>query len=310
MAKRRTLSWVGLIVLSSFASTAWAGDPYKSIARKFSRSAEKAGVQRLAVLPFIPMDGSSSSEGINLSECLTTRMARYGRLQVVERRLLKSLLSEHRLGQTGMLDGRDLARIGRMLQAQAVVTGSFITLGNTVQIQARLVHIETGVIIAARRVRFKRNWFPNSKELFSPSSELTVEGVIAEVAAFRKGIKYMPGLAPGPSVARHFKRESDLRDAVAGYDCAAADQRINELEESILGLKTRYWARQARKRNFPRERLKKVGSRIPDPQLRARFYQLLSNAIIQNLPPLTPYEVKRFTTADSEAFILNLSCGS
>lgn len=283
------------------SSSAWAGNGFKAIAKEISKAAKKAGMERVAVLPFIPADGSSSHDGWSISEKLTTQVVRGGQVQAVERSLLKQLMDEQQLGQTGILEQSMLKKIGKVFAVEGVITGSFVTLGSEVVVQARLINVETGVIIMASERRAAREWFDSFHaatdsrtslaSLWVPVPELTVEA---------------PPLPPSlPN-----ERWDGLRDSLADDSCANAAERVDTLNKQILDLKARYWALRLKK-GVPISGLRhNPGSEITDPLLKKELYDRMKAWYTQeNIPELAPYEVKRFVYLDSKAFSLYRQCG-
>ncbi|MFH1725776.1 MAG: FlgO family outer membrane protein [Elusimicrobiota bacterium] len=330
MSPIRTFSGVFLICLG-LAAEGWAAEGLKSAAKRLSRAAEKAGVERVAVTPFVPLDDSDAGEGLALSERLTTRLARSGGPLVIERAMLPAVLEEHALGLTGLLDPAGLRRLGRMQQAEAVIMGSFVTLGNTLEANVRLVDIESGVVLEARSFRTRRTHY-GRRDVFPSPEAITAEESVREVLAFQRGEErrsedddassYISGprrpmserLLTRPAADGTFEadpaRMPDLRDALAEEQgCVGASERIDTLQESILELKARYWALQAGKKGFSAKSLAvKPGAVIQDSRLRERFGRLLERAVRAGSPPLTMSEVKRFVSADRRAFQLYLRC--
>ncbi|MBI4248862.1 MAG: hypothetical protein HY611_05110 [Elusimicrobia bacterium] len=276
----RAIVWA--VIVSLIGEAAWAGG-YETLAKKLSRDASKAGVERLAVLPLVAMDGSDTQEGRYIAEQLTTQMALYGKVKVVERSLMRAVASEQTLAQTGVIDSRSLGQLGRMLQAKAVVTGSYVGLGDYLEIQARIIDIETGVVLSARRLRVEREWFPSRTES-------------APVANGR--------MAASPV---SFQAE-DRRYGVEADKCAPARKKVDELEKGVLDLKARYWVSEFKKNGISADNLKMPGSIITDPKLRLRFYQLLKNAYAKSSPPLDEAEMKWLNAVERKAFVLYYAC--
>ncbi len=283
-AKARTGAAVCVLLLAQTALV-WAGGSQKALARGFARLARKAGVSRVAILPFRPLDDSPTAQGRHLAEELTTFLARTGGVQVVERAMLDSVLSEHRLAASGAFGSENLARLGRLLQAQAVVVGTFISFGSTVELNARLIHLESGVVLAAGSKRLKGAQFSDYRRGAPRAQPLT------------RTSRFKPARLAGVS-SPHPKR----------VGCEFAEDRINSLIGSVVNLKARYWAHQVRTSRLPRSTLHKPGQAIPDPALRARFYELADIAAHEQSPPLDMAEIKRFLKADREAFILQFQC--
>ncbi len=86
----------------------------------------------VAVLPFVNSAiGASHAELAPLSkgiaDLLTVELAQNPGIRVVERENLQRLIDEQNLARDGRMDDATAARIGRLLGAKHMVTGSFIT---------------------------------------------------------------------------------------------------------------------------------------------------------------------------------------
>lgn len=291
---------LALAVLLTSAASASA-DPYRGMAKGFSRAAAAAGVTRVAVLPFSAVDGSDGIEGRLQAERLTTQMSRFAAIQVVERSLLQPLMKEQFLGRTGALDAQGLARIGRLAQAQAVLTGTFAALGDTVEVNVRLVNVETGIVLAADQESFDRADAPISL-IFPAPAFLSAEQAVADVVAFQRGETATPQAGVAES-------DPPYRDALSETDCRRASERVDAMEESILTLKARYWAGQATMAGFsPSSLSRQPGAVISDPELRQKFFALLQQYAARPAAALTMSEVQRFTAIDGKAFQLHRTC--
>jgi class 3 adenylate cyclase/Flp pilus assembly protein TadD len=85
-------------------------------------------------------------------ECLmlniTSRLQEEGRIQIVERALLDTLLEELKLGSSALADPELALRVGRIVAARLVVTGSITRYGNNLQVALRLIDPETTAVKA------------------------------------------------------------------------------------------------------------------------------------------------------------------
>ena len=86
----------------------------------------------VAVLPFVNSAiGAANAELAPLSkgiaDLLITDLGMNPGIRVVERENIQQLLDEQRLAQDGRVDDATAARIGKLLGAKHMVTGSFIT---------------------------------------------------------------------------------------------------------------------------------------------------------------------------------------
>ncbi|MEW6582939.1 MAG: FlgO family outer membrane protein [Actinomycetota bacterium] len=273
-------------VMMATAATARA-DGYRTMARELASQAKRAGVMRVAVLPFEPADGGSPRDGWNISEKLVTQLVRTGKVQALERSMLRALLSEQRLGQTGALDPATLKRIGRVLSADGIVTGSFTTIGREVEVNARLINTETGVIVAASERRAGRDWFdlPN---LFVPAPEFSVAA---------------------PEIVEEGESAFAMRDALTDEGCDDAAARVDRLENDILDIKARYWALRLKKGLDLASLKTNPGSTITDPELKQQFYDRMNAWYAQpRVPPLDAAETKRLVAVDGQAHALHKQC--
>ncbi len=106
---------------------------------------------KIAILELDFLQRSSRSEplGRMVSEFLTTSAANTGAFSIVERSLLNKVMKELELEQSGLVEESQAREIGRMVGADAVLTGSVSKLGSSMRIDARLINVETGKIMAA-----------------------------------------------------------------------------------------------------------------------------------------------------------------
>lgn len=112
---------------------------------------------KVAVLDF-QTEGNFEDKDVGkiVAEWLTTGLVEAGRFEIVERRLLKKIIDEQKIGASGLVDRDSTARLGRVLGVQTVVSGTVIKLDNSVEINARLLNVETGTILAAEKIRSQR----------------------------------------------------------------------------------------------------------------------------------------------------------
>lgn len=275
------------LLLAAAAEPARSSDAMRGLGRELADAARAAGLNRVAVSRIDSSRGSDNGEGAQLTERLTTALVRSGKVQAVERSLLPKLMEERSLGRTGALEA-GAAGGERLARVDGVVMGTYRASGKVVRLVLRVVDYKSGVIVGAVEGELEREG----------------EAVVADMDPFD---------VPVPVIKGKFDFEVDAaRDAVAdtASRCANAEARINALEDSILDIKARYWARRLQE-GLPASELKvNPGSTIPDPQLKARFYDALRRAYHEGkVPPLTAAEVTRFVKADGEAYSLHQDCG-
>jgi len=131
-----------LIVLAFFISIPLAANA------DFKRS-------KIAVLDFDLKGAGFETEdmGAIVAEWFITAFVKDGRFDVIERGLLKKILNEQKLGMSGILDETTATKIGKLLGVKIIISGSVLKLQNILEINARIIDVETASIIAAENVK-------------------------------------------------------------------------------------------------------------------------------------------------------------
>jgi len=114
---------------------------------------------KIAVLDFGMIGDKMEPAGIGaiLSEWFTTSIVKSGRFDVVERAMLQKILAEQKLAATGVIDESTASELGKILGVKVIITGSILKLNNSIDINARIISVESGSIIAAESIRGKVN---------------------------------------------------------------------------------------------------------------------------------------------------------
>ena len=119
---------------------------------------DKPGI-KLAVLEFAYTSGKVSDGPVIVQERLTTLLAQDKKLILIERNLLKKVLGELKLQASGAMDEETTKKLGKLLGADAVVTGTLNdTKDGETEINARVVESESGKILAAAAATIRKTW--------------------------------------------------------------------------------------------------------------------------------------------------------
>ena len=113
---------------------------------------------KIAVIEFPDQNKNITGLGRFLSEELTVRLfqtAKFGK--IIERALLYKVIEEHELGLTGLLDEATVKEVGALLGVDAIATGTITDLGEKIRINARLIDIEKGVLLAAGSIGIRKD---------------------------------------------------------------------------------------------------------------------------------------------------------
>ncbi len=110
------------------------------------------------IIAVVDFRNTGGSENLNylektIPENIITRMAKSGRTEIVERARLQDALKEMELGIAGIIDEQSAVELGRAVGANAILLGSFASIGQKIRINARLIEVSTSRIIKAEVVQ-------------------------------------------------------------------------------------------------------------------------------------------------------------
>ncbi len=110
---------------------------------------------KIAVLDFELRGDSFKTKGMGgiVAEWFTTTLVQDGRFEVVERALLQKIVAEQKLGMTGLIDKNSSSQLGKLLGVKTIITGSVLQIQDTIEVNARIINVQTGSIIAAENIR-------------------------------------------------------------------------------------------------------------------------------------------------------------
>jgi len=101
---------------------------------------------RFAVFDFTDGSGSFTAYGKIIGDETFLRLSSLKGIHLLERQRLGAILDEHSLGQSGLLSGETRERLGRVLPADIIVTGSYVFDGDRIRVNGRFTEIKTGEI--------------------------------------------------------------------------------------------------------------------------------------------------------------------
>ncbi|HYL21137.1 MAG TPA: CsgG/HfaB family protein [Gemmatimonadales bacterium] len=117
----------------------------------------------IAVMPF-DNGGSYGQDKENfdalqkgIAGMLISELAANPAARVVERAEIQKLLDEQNLGATGRVDPQTAAKVGKLVGARYVITGTFIDFYGDFRLDARIVNVETSEIVKVESDRMQRD---------------------------------------------------------------------------------------------------------------------------------------------------------
>ncbi|WP_284694441.1 FlgO family outer membrane protein [Geomonas sp. Red32] len=200
---------------------------------------------KIAVLEFQTQGSTESADmGRIVAEWLVTSMVETGRFDVIERRLLQKILEERKLATSGLVDTQSITQLGKLLGVKTVVTGTVLYFGGAVEINARLISVETGSIVAAETVKSANTSKLN--ELIPQIAEKIVQAFPLEGYVVQRtkskvvlDLGKMHGLKPGMRF-QVFKEGETIRHPKTGEVLEVETINIGELLVTEVKEKTSY----------------------------------------------------------------------
>lgn len=129
----------------------------------------KAGVGKaaLAVFPFSCEEKLRRQRvGFAVSELMSHRFVANANFTVVERGDLNKLLTEQKLQSSGATDSATAVKLGQMLGASALLMGNLNKVDGLYQVNARIVDVQTGEIVASGYTELPVNAFEDDARVY------------------------------------------------------------------------------------------------------------------------------------------------
>lgn len=147
------------LFLTAVFGGAAAAEPFDKLARTLAGPLKDKPAIKLAVLEF-PYAGGKASEGpVVVQERLTTALVQDKKITLIERGLLKKVMGELNLQASGSFDEETVRRLGKLLGADGIVTGTLNDIKeDKTEINARVVDTESAKILSAAALTVKKTW--------------------------------------------------------------------------------------------------------------------------------------------------------
>ena len=122
----------------------------KSLSVAMAENIANAGKKMIAVVDFTDLQGNVTELGRFLAEEFSIALAGAGKgFEVVDRTHLKSIIAEHKLSSTGIIDPQTARKLGQIAGVEAIITGTITPFGDSVRLSVKVLATDTAKIIAA-----------------------------------------------------------------------------------------------------------------------------------------------------------------
>jgi TolB-like protein len=141
-----------------FAPSFCAGQDVKDLSPQLSSAITKSGRKTVAVVDFTDLQGCVTEFGRFLAEEFSVALATgSGGFEVIDRTNLKTLLQEHKLAATGIIDPQTARKVGEIAGVQALVTGTVTPLGDSVRLSVKVLDAQSAKIVGGVSADMPRN---------------------------------------------------------------------------------------------------------------------------------------------------------
>jgi TolB-like protein len=122
----------------------------KALSATMAENITKAGKNRIAVVDFTDLQGNVTELGRFLAEEFSVALLGAGQgFELVDRTHLQSLLKEHKLSTTGLIDPATARQLGQIAGVDALVTGTITPFGESVRLSVKILDASTAKLIGA-----------------------------------------------------------------------------------------------------------------------------------------------------------------
>jgi tetratricopeptide (TPR) repeat protein len=122
--------------------------------------------KKIAVAGFSYSDGRDSHDGGVVAERITTELVKAKKFKVIERKEIEKVFEELKLQRSGAIDPNSAKEIGKMLGADWLVVGTLTELPDKhLELNTRLVSVDSGEILTATSGRLKKDWLNEYRKI-------------------------------------------------------------------------------------------------------------------------------------------------
>lgn len=194
----RTGSYSLLFLLVVSSAPAWAVDLREGLdqmAAQLAKGAPEGKQFRVAVADFPDLQGVISDLGRFIANRLTTRLVQNPKFSVIERQRLNQVLGELKFSISDLVDPNKAKQLGRMVGVEGLVVGAVSDLGNQVDIDARMIEIESNKMLLGATITISKD--PTVTALLERGREMSAP---PSIGGGPMGSPMIAAPAPGVSV--------------------------------------------------------------------------------------------------------------
>ena len=142
-----------LLVMGIYSPLSFAYErEIENISSLMLNSIAKSGKKAIAVVDFTDLQGNVNELGRFLAEELSGTMANAAQgMDIIDRNHLKSIMAEHKLSMSGLLDPNTVKKVGQISGAEVLVTGTITPFGDSIRVACKAIDTGTARVIGSAK---------------------------------------------------------------------------------------------------------------------------------------------------------------
>jgi TolB-like protein len=122
----------------------------KTISTTLAEGISKGDKRTVAVVDFTDLQGNITELGRFIAEELSVNLTAMAKgFEVIDRIHLKSILTEHKLSLSGLVNPETVKQLGKIAGVDAIVTGTITPFGDSIRVSVKVITTDTAKIITA-----------------------------------------------------------------------------------------------------------------------------------------------------------------
>jgi TolB-like protein len=237
MPRPSQLTYLAILAVASTLTIDAQQNELRSMADGLAGDIAASGKKAIAVVDFVDLQGNTTELGRFLAEEFSVALLRTHKgFEMIERTHLKSVLNEHKLATTGLIDPATAKKLGQMIGADALVTGSMTPFSESIRVTVKVIATDTARIVAADDVDLPKTR-TISQLMGGPPAQQEVPKPPPYIQETAKPLS-PPALSPQGEQPKNDRPSigSDLRSIFSGITGAAAGRIVisNQLEYELI----------------------------------------------------------------------------
>ena len=128
------------------------------ISNDLSAAVTKSGSKKISVIDFADLDGRTSEFGRFMAEQLSVSLVNSSKdFAVMDRANMASILKEHQLTASGLVNPDNARKLGQFAGVDAIVLGTITPFGASLSVTAKVISTETTQVLGATKATIARS---------------------------------------------------------------------------------------------------------------------------------------------------------